>query len=38
MPEPLNDWLGWAGITLALLAFVFVVNRALDWIERRRSR
>lgn len=35
MDEPLVRWLAWGGLTLALLAFAYVIHRVLDWIERR---
>lgn len=35
MDEPLVRWLAWGGITAALLAFFFVVNKVIDWIQRR---
>lgn len=31
-------WLEWAGLTVALLAFVFIVNGVLDAIGKRWHR
>jgi hypothetical protein len=38
MPEPLDMWLGWAAVTVALLAFCWLVIQFLDWIDERRRR
>ena len=35
MDEPLVRWLAWGGVTVALLAFAYVVNKLIDWVQRR---